>query len=201
MKDVKATEEDSDDSDDSGSDSSETEEASEEVAAPSKKRKADAEEAAPAKKAKNENKGPAGSKNLFVGGLSWNIDDDWLYREFAEYGELTGARVISDRETGKSKGFGYVEFANADDAAKALAAKHQSEIDGRTINVDFATPRDESAPKQKREERAKQYGDSQNPASDTLFVGNVAWEVDENMLSEAFGAHGTVVHVRLPTDR
>jgi len=119
---------------------------------------------------------------------------------FQEYGEITGARVISDKESGRSKGFGYVEFANAADAAKALKAVHDTEIDGRKANVDLATPRDETAPKQRAQNRAEQYGDAQNPESDTLFVGNIAWEVDDQILGETFGAHGSVVNVRLPTD-
>lgn len=132
--------------------------------------------------------------------MSWNIDDEWLYREFEEFGKVTGARVISDKESGRSKGFGYVEFENAADAAKALHAKKGTEIDGREANVDFATPRDESAPKQRAQNRAEQYGDSTNPESDTLFVGNVAWSVTQDMLGEAFGAHGAVSNIRLPTD-
>ena len=48
--------------------------------------------------------GDTGPKNLFIGNLSWNVDEDWLTREFEEFGELTGARVISDKQTGRSKG-------------------------------------------------------------------------------------------------
>lgn len=49
----------------------------------------------------------AGKKNLFVGQLSWNVDEDWLTREFEPYGELTGVRVITDKNSGRSKGFAY----------------------------------------------------------------------------------------------
>ena len=175
---------------------------SDEEAAPSKKRKADEEPEVSAKKSKQEvdEVVDTGSKNLFVGNLSWNIDDEWLYREFEEFGELTGARVISDRESGRSKGFGYVEFANSADAAKALKAKKGALIDGREANVDFSTPRDNTAPRERANQRAQNYGDSKNPESDTLFVGNISFEANEDMLGEAFGAHGTVVNVRLPTD-
>ncbi|OAF59345.2 hypothetical protein VC83_04140 [Pseudogymnoascus destructans] len=189
---------DSSDSDEEDSDDSEEEESTEE-AAPSKKRKADDEEETAAKKSKTEVE-DTGSKNLFVGNLSWNIDDEWLYREFEEFGEITGARVISDRESGRSKGFGYVEFANSADAAAALKAKKGALIDGREANVDFSTPRDNAAPKDRANARAQTYGDAKNPESDTLFVGNISFEANEDMLGEAFGAHGTVVNVRLPTD-
>lgn len=140
-------------------------------------------------------------KNLFVGNLSWNVDDEWLYREFEEFGELSAARVITDKATGRSKGFGYVEFTDSANAAAALAAKKGAEIDGREANVDFSTPRDNTAPKERANNRAQEYGDSKNPPSDTLFCGNLSFGADENMIGEAFGEHGTVVNVRLPTDQ
>ena len=133
--------------------------------------------------------------------MSWNVDDEWLYREFEEFGELTGARVVTDRESGRSKGFGYVEFVNAADAATALKAKKGTQIDGREANVDFSTPRDNSAPKDRANNRAKDFGDSQSPPSDTLFLGNLSFGANEDMIGEAFGEHGTVVNVRLPTDQ
>ena len=133
--------------------------------------------------------------------MSWNVDDEWLYREFEEFGELTGARVVTDRESGRSKGFGYVEFVNAADAATALKAKKGTQIDGREANVDFSTPRDNSAPKDRANNRAKDFGDSQSPPSDTLFLGNLSFGASEDMIGEAFGEHGTVVNVRLPTDQ
>jgi nucleolin len=132
--------------------------------------------------------------------LSWNVDDEWLYREFEEFGEITRANVLTDRESGRSKGFGYVEFASSASAAAALTAKKGSLIDGREANVDFSTPRDKAAPKDRAQNRAAQFGDSKNPPSDTLFCGNLSFDADENMIGEAFGEHGTVVNVRLPTD-
>jgi nucleolin len=183
----------------SGSDSSDSDEEEEEEA-PSKKRKAEAEPVESAKKVKTET--PAeGQKNLFVGSLSWAIDDEWLYREFEEFGELAAARVLTDRDTGRSKGFGYVEFNKHENAAAALAAKKGAEIDGRVINLDFATPRDNAAPKARANDRASKFGDTKNPPSDTLFLGNLSFEADENTVGEAFGVHGTVQNVRLPTDQ
>lgn len=105
-----------------------------------------------------------------------------------------------DRDSGRSKGFGYVEFVNSADAAKALEAKKGALIDGRPANVDFSTPRDNTSGKDRANQRAQQYGDSKNPESDTLFLGNLSFEADENMVGEAFGAYGTVTNVRLPTD-
>lgn len=182
----------------SGSESSATEEKSE-TEAPSKKRKAEVEESVPAKKSKSDG-GDNDSKNLFVGNLSWNIDDEWLYREFEEFGEITRANVLTDKASGRSKGFGYVEFSSAESAAAALKAKKGALIDGREANVDFSTPRDASAPKDRAQGRAQKFGDTMNEPSDTLFCGNLSFSADENMVGEAFGAHATVVNVRLPTD-
>jgi len=81
------------------------------------------------------------SKKLFVGSLSWNTDDRGLREAFAPHGEITEATVITDRDTGRSRGFGFVTFADEDSAHKAVAALNQSQLDGRTIKVDIAQER------------------------------------------------------------
>jgi len=82
------------------------------------------------------------SKKLFVGGLSWNTDDTRLRETFAQHGEVTEAKVITDRDSGRSRGFGFVTFADDDAAEKAIAALNQSELDGRSIKVNVAQERD-----------------------------------------------------------
>ncbi len=74
---------------------------------------------------------------LFVGNLSWNVDDNGLRAAFEKYGEVTNCRVITDRESGRSRGFGFVTFA---DEADTESAKEMdgTEIDGRSIRVDSA---------------------------------------------------------------
>jgi len=79
---------------------------------------------------------------LFVGSLPWSIDSNGLKELFAKYGEITEAVVISDRQTGRSKGFGFVTFANAEDAKKAIEMDKQ-EVEGRPIVVNVARPREE----------------------------------------------------------
>jgi cold-inducible RNA-binding protein len=74
---------------------------------------------------------------LFVGGLSWNTDNAGLEQAFASFGNIEEARVITDRETGRSRGFGFVTFTSADDAKKALSLDG-STLDGRTIKVNVA---------------------------------------------------------------
>jgi len=184
----------SDDEDSNASDDSEVE-----VETKSTKRKAEDSVAPAAKKSKvpelDTSKGP----NLFVGNLSWNIDEDWLRQEFEEFGELSGVRLMTDRETGRSKGFGYIEFVSAADAAQAHAAKQGAELDGRAMNVDFANARPTGG--DRPDNRRKSYGDQTGEPSDTLFLGNLSFDVSQEDLSDAFGPHGTVLGVRLPTDR
>lgn len=101
---------DSSDSADSASDSEET---SEDQAVASKKRKADTDVVPAAKKSKTAPSGEdSGPKNLFVGQLSWNVDEDWLTREFERFGELSSVRVVSDKNTGRSKGFAHSVDSN-----------------------------------------------------------------------------------------
>ena len=80
-----------------------------------------------------------GSK-LFVGGLSWETTDDTLRQAFEAYGEVTDAKVISDRETGRSRGFGFVTFNSPSDSESAKQLDGTM-LDGRTIRVDNATER------------------------------------------------------------
>jgi RNA recognition motif-containing protein len=78
------------------------------------------------------------SKKLFVGSLSWGTNDEALRNAFAVHGEIEEAVVISDRDTGRSRGFGFVTFQEDEAADKAIAALNGTELDGRTIRVDVA---------------------------------------------------------------
>ena len=73
------------------------------------------------------------STKLFVGGLAWATRDDSLRDHFAQCGDVTDAKVIMERETGRSRGFGFVTFADAETAAKAREELNNSELDGRAI--------------------------------------------------------------------
>ena len=81
------------------------------------------------------------SKKLFVGSLSWDTNDDGLHGAFAQFGEITEAKVITDRDSGRSRGFGFVTFADDEAADKAIAAMNGFELDGRAIRVDVAQDR------------------------------------------------------------
>jgi cold-inducible RNA-binding protein len=79
------------------------------------------------------------SKKLFVGGLAWGTSSDALKAAFSQYGEIEDAIVLTDRETGRSRGFGFVTFKNPPDGDKARQEMNGQQIDGRTIKVDEAT--------------------------------------------------------------
>ena len=79
---------------------------------------------------------------LFVGNLDFSLGDTDLRSAFAEYGEIVSATVILDRMTGQSRGFGFVEFENADSAQKAIDGLHGATLGGRAINVNIARERE-----------------------------------------------------------
>ena len=81
------------------------------------------------------------AKKLFVGNLSWNTRDESLYEAFAQFGEVTDAKVITDRETGRSRGFGFVTFADEQAGQDAMSAMDGQELDGRPIRVNEAQER------------------------------------------------------------
>lgn len=81
------------------------------------------------------------SKKLFVGGLSWDTDTNGLRDAFEQYGEVSDAIVITDRDTGRSRGFGFVTFENTNDAQHAMDEMNGATLDGRMIKVDEANER------------------------------------------------------------
>ena len=83
------------------------------------------------------------STNIYVGNLSYDTTEDTLRALFAEFGEVEAARVITDRYTGRSKGFGFVEMTAEDAAQKAIDALNGKSVDGREIRVDKAKPKTE----------------------------------------------------------
>jgi RNA recognition motif-containing protein len=81
------------------------------------------------------------SQNVYVGNLSYNTTEDTLRTLFAEFGEIESVRVITDRYTGRSKGFGFVEMATEEAAQEAISALNGKTVDDREIRVDKAKPR------------------------------------------------------------
>lgn len=80
--------------------------------------------------------------NLYVGNLNFDTDENALRQLFSDYGTVTSARIITDRDTGRSRGFGFVELEDASAALKAVNELNGKELDGRTLTVNEARPRE-----------------------------------------------------------
>lgn len=81
--------------------------------------------------------------NIFVGNLSYEVGDDDLRQAFEAYGAVSSAKVLTDRETGRSRGFGFVEMPNDDEARTAMESLNLQKISGRAIQVNEARPRED----------------------------------------------------------
>ena len=84
-------------------------------------------------------------KNIFVGNLSFNTSEEELRQLFEPYGQVDRVSILTDRETGRSRGFGFVEMGNSEEGEKAIAALNGSDFGGRAINVNEARPKAERA--------------------------------------------------------
>ncbi|KAI8004979.1 hypothetical protein LOK49_LG08G02296 [Camellia lanceoleosa] len=87
------------------------------------------------------------SSKLFIGGLSYGTDDQSLRDAFSGFGDVVDAKVITDRETGKSRGFGFVNFTSDESATSAMSSMDGQPLDGRTVRVSYATERPSSGPR------------------------------------------------------
>lgn len=81
------------------------------------------------------------STNIYVGNLTYGTDNAELESMFSQFGEVAGAQVIKDRETGRSRGFGFVEMGSSDAAQKAIAELNGKDVNGRQLTVNLAKPR------------------------------------------------------------
>lgn len=81
--------------------------------------------------------------NLFIGSLAYSTTEESLKSFFEQVGEVSSARVVTDRDSGRSKGFGFVEYVNEEDNQKAIDQLNGKELDGRAITVDVARPKED----------------------------------------------------------
>lgn len=88
--------------------------------------------------------------NIYVSNLSFNVADEDLHDFFAEYGEVTSAKVIKDKFTGRSRGFGFVEMSNDEMGQKAITELDGAVVEGRTISVTVAKPKEERSDNNRR---------------------------------------------------
>ena len=82
-------------------------------------------------------------KNIFVGNLDFNTSEEELRQLFESHGQVDRVSIMTDRDTGRSRGFGFVEMANSEEGDKAIAALNGSQVGGRTLNVNEARPKPE----------------------------------------------------------
>ncbi|KAG6011455.1 hypothetical protein E4U43_008291 [Claviceps pusilla] len=101
---------------------------------------------------------------------------------------------------GRSRGFGYVDFDTIPNATKAYEAMQGFELDNRALNLDYANARPEGNAGDRAADRAKKHGDTLSPPSDTLFVGNLPFDVDQDTVHAFFSDVVEPASVRLPTD-
>lgn len=104
--------------------------------------------------------------NIYVGNLPYKTDSDTLRELFESYGSVNSAEVIVDRRSGRSRGYGFVEMSNDDEAKQAVEALNGSEHGGRNLRVDFSRPREEGQPRQPRSRQGQrnQSGQRGKPA-------------------------------------
>jgi nucleolin len=130
------------------------------------------------------------SNKLFVGGISYSTSEDSLRDAFSKFGNVTEVRIVTDRESGRSKGFGFVTFETDEEANNAASELDGAEIDGRNIKVESATAESGGSRRQ-----------NNNPKSNKLFIASLSWDVDEDTLRSAFEKFGTIASVKIVTDR
>ncbi|KAJ2547475.1 nuclear localization sequence binding protein [Coemansia sp. RSA 1933] len=193
-------EEESSDGSDSDNDSSSSSEEEESSDAGKRKAASDVEmedsegdsEEKSAKKQKTD--GDNKTYTVFVGNLSFSVTDESLATAFGEFGEVVAARVAMQPNSGRSRGFGYVDFASEDAQEKATAAT-DFEVEGRTVRME----KTEGQARDGKQPRAQ--GPSTSEPSKVLFIGNMSFRSTEDSVRSAFEECGTVVSVRIITDR
>ena len=95
--------------------------------------------------------------NIYVGNLDYNLKEDELNEIFAEYGEVVSVKIVQDRETGRTKGFGFVEMAVESEGEKAVEELDGAEVNGRNIKVNKARPKTERPQGSQRPQRRDRY--------------------------------------------
>lgn len=132
---------------------------------------------------------PEGTK-LFVGNLPFNLDNQQLGELFEGAGEVLDVNIITDRETGNSRGFGFVTMATVEEAEKGVELFNRYSLEGRLLTVNKAAP------------RGTKFERPAQPASGSkIYVGNLPWQADDNSLLQLFSEHGKVLEARVVYDR
>ncbi|KAI5062299.1 hypothetical protein GOP47_0022838 [Adiantum capillus-veneris] len=131
-----------------------------------------------------------GNRKLVVLGIPWDVDTEGLRQFMSKYGELSDVIVMKDRTTGRSRGFGYVTFASAESAEKALGSSHF--LNGRMLDVKVATPKEVMQPAAAPTSAKK---------SSRIFVARVPLSVTDETFRSYFEKYGTITDLYMPKDK
>lgn len=139
---------------------------------------------------------------LFVRNLPWKADEEQVSDYFSKFGKVQNVKILYDRNTGKAKGIGFVNFASRRDAENAISANDDLEIDGRKIDVNFSNQRRDRERPNNRDNRDRDFRRDErrrepNPESKTIFVGNLSFKSDEDSIRDFFDNCGEIVDVRI----
>ncbi|XP_019167181.1 PREDICTED: 28 kDa ribonucleoprotein, chloroplastic-like [Ipomoea nil] len=134
---------------------------------------------------------PPEDAKLFVGNLPYDVDHEGLARLFQQAGTVEIAEVIYNRDTDRSRGFGFVTMNTVEEADKAVEMFNRYDLNGRLLNVNKAAPRGSQPERPPR---------SFEPSC-RIYVGNIPWSVDDARLEQVFSEHGKVVNARVVCDR
>ncbi|KAG2633535.1 28 kDa ribonucleoprotein, chloroplastic-like [Panicum virgatum] len=135
---------------------------------------------------------PPEEAKVYVGNLPYDVDSERLAQLFEQAGVVEVSEVIYNRETDRSRGFGFVTMSTVEEAEKAVEMFHHYDINGRLLTVNKAAPRGSRV-----ERPPRQFGGP----SFRIYVGNLPWQVDDSKLVQLFSEHGKVVDARVVYDR
>lgn len=135
---------------------------------------------------------PPEDAKLFVGNLPYDVDHEGLARLFQQAGTVEIAEVIYNRDTDRSRGFGFVTMNTVEEADKAVEMFNRYDLNGRLLSVNKAAPRGTQP--------AVRAPRSFEP-SFRMYVGNIPWSVDDARLEQIFSEHGKVINARVVCDR
>uniref|UniRef100_A0A7I4CMI5 RRM domain-containing protein n=1 Tax=Physcomitrium patens TaxID=3218 RepID=A0A7I4CMI5_PHYPA len=133
---------------------------------------------------------------LFVGNIPWGCDEAAMTSLFSPYGSVVDAKIVYDRDSGRSRGFGFVTMEKVGDAQTAMENLDGTELDGRELRVNFAGEKPPS-----RSERPSGGDRKSRDGPNKLFVGNLSWGCDETALESLFSDYGRVVEARIAYDK
>lgn len=149
----------------------------------------------------DQNEGKSGAndcKELFVKNLPFKADEKSLTDFFGKYGEVTNVKVLKDRDTGRPRGIGFVEFSSSEEAQAAMDDADNIELEGRQLTINFSNDKDSN--KGPRQDNRREGSGNRGGDGTTVFVGNLGFKTTEDAIKDFFEGCGTVNSVRIAED-